>query len=578
MTSREWSSASFPETIRGRRGWSRASRGLAPFREPWSSRSKGAHRIVRSEGGLPVSTVAAPSPGGTLSGTSLEDVAQDVGLDFVNGAFRFGISNDTTAMMGGGLCWLDYDSDGWLDLFVVNAYALADMTAWEARGGLPRSALYRNEQGKFTDVSALTGADLPLRGSGCVAADFDLDGHTDLYVTTAGYNVPTDGYDALLWNNGEGSFTEGARAAGINLPGWHAGAAVGDVNDDGLPDLFVSGYTDVNWPIPSSASGFPTNHHAVRDLLYLNRGAGANGRPTFREVGKIAGLEDKRLGHGLGAVFTDFDRDGRLDLYVANDGDPNQLYRNIPNSGGLGFRLAEVARREAVDDPNAGMGVAAADFSQDGRPDLLVTNSRGQLHAAYRSRSPAGRSPSFADARSDLAAVLGTRSTGWGASWADLDLDGDLDLILANGAIPVLDLKKNAQGIQALEQLRGGTGPDFALVSKARLPSARVNGRGLAAADYDNDGDLDVAVNSIGGKLMLLRNDGGKERGHWLSVQFGSFAPGAVVEAELADGRKLVREVLAGSSYLSSEDPRMHFGLGDATTVKELRVRFPTAA
>ena len=211
-------------------------------------------------------------------------MAADVGLDFRHGAFRFGMSFDSTAMMGGGLCWLDYDRDGWLDLFVVNSYAQADASAWEARGGLPRSALYRNVRGRFEDVSAAAGADLPLRGNGCVAADFDLDGNTDLYVTTAGYNVATDGYDALLWNDGDGSFTEGAQAAGINAMGWHAGAAVGDVDGDGLPDLFVSGYTDPNWPIPASAAGFPTNHHAERDLLYLNQGRGENGRPTFREV------------------------------------------------------------------------------------------------------------------------------------------------------------------------------------------------------------------------------------------------------------------------------------------------------
>ncbi len=245
----------------------------------------------------------APVAGGALGGVSLEDVAAEVGLDFRHGAFRFGMSSDTTAMMGGGLCWLDYDSDGWLDLFVVNSYAQADMTAWEAKGGLPRSALYRNVQGTFDGRERRAGADLPLRGNGCVAADFDLDGHTDIYVTTAGYNVPTDGYDALLWNDGDGSFTEGARAAGINAPGWHAGAAVGDVNGDGLPDLFVSGYTDVNWPIPASASGFPTNHHAVRDLLYLNQGADENGRPTFREVGQTAGIEEQaaraRPGRGV---------------------------------------------------------------------------------------------------------------------------------------------------------------------------------------------------------------------------------------------------------------------------------------
>ena len=155
---------------------------------------RGRYRIVRSEGGVPIATAAAPArPDGTLSGTSLEDVAREVGLDFRHGAFRFGMSTDTTAMMGGGLCWLDYDEDGWLDLFVVNSYADVDIVPSEANGGLPRSALFHNVGGRFEDVSARSGADLPLRGNGCVAADFNLDGHTDLYVTSAGYNVPTDG-------------------------------------------------------------------------------------------------------------------------------------------------------------------------------------------------------------------------------------------------------------------------------------------------------------------------------------------------------------------------------------------------
>ncbi|HEU0247907.1 MAG TPA: FG-GAP-like repeat-containing protein [Gaiellaceae bacterium] len=541
---------------------------------------RGRYRIVRSQGG--VATIAnAPSTGPVggqvLGGVSLEDVAAHVGLSFRHGAFRFGMSNDTTAMMGGGVCWLDYDSDGWLDLFVVNSYAQTDILDWEAKGGLPRSALFRNVGGRFEDVSRHSGADLPLRGNGCVAADFNLDGSTDLYVTSAGYNVPTDGYDALLWNDGDGSFTEGAREAGIKGIGWHAGAAVGDVNGDRLPDLFVAGYTDPNLPVASSSSGFPTNHHAVRDLLYLNQGAGKNGRSTFREVGRLVGIEDKRIGHGLGAVLVDYDLDGRLDLYVANDADPNQLYRNIPHSGSVGFRFAEIAKREAIDDPNAGMGIAAADFSHDGRTDLFVTNSRGQLHAAYLSRR-SGTRPSFADVRPDLAAVLGTRSTGWGASWVDVDLDGDLDLVVANGAIPIVDLVENAQRVRVVENVAREPGtaqfaPADAAAGLGR--TRRVNGRGLAAADFDNDGDVDLAINSIGGRLMLLRNDASAKRGHWLEVRLGAFAPGAVVTVVLADGRRLVRHILAGSSYLSSEDPRVHFGLGSATKVKELRVRFP---
>jgi hypothetical protein len=542
---------------------------------------KGRYLIVGSRGKTPDGLIApvveaSPSraPGSALSGVHLEDVATQVGLDFRQGAFRFRTSRDPIAMMGGGLCWIDYDGDGWLDLFVVNSYSIElDVATWKKQGGLPRSALFHNEKGKFVDVSRGSGADVSLRGNGCVAADLDRDGHTDLYVTAAGE-------DALLWNKGDGTFVEGARAAGIDTYGWHAGSAVGDVNGDGRLDLFVTGYADLNAPVASGGS-FPANYAGVRDRLYLNIGSDTKGHAKFREVGLEAGIEKARVDHGLGVVFTDVDGDGRVDLYVANDLDPNRLYVNVPWRGGaqadpagLGFRLEERGRGEGVADPNAGMGVASADYNADGRPDLFVTNSHRQLHAVYRNASPGTSRRSFADARPSFATAFDTRFASWGVSWVDLDLDGNLDLVLANGAIPVKDLSMDAEPIQVLENLathgRAGHVEDVS-GSVGLGDGLRVIGRGLAAADYDNDGDMDIAINSIGGPLVLLRNTGA--RGHWLEVELGRFAPGAKVTAVLADGRRLVRELHAGSSYLSSEDPRVHFGLGDAAMVKVLLIQ-----
>jgi hypothetical protein len=505
---------------------------------------------------------AAPALAATRASFRLTDVATSVGLEFRHGAFRSGISGDPTGMMGGGVCWLDYDGDGWLDLYAVNGYAESDIPNVGSGRGLPLSRLYRNVKGRFQDVTAASGAGLAVRGSGCVAADLDGNGATDLLVTTAGYDAGRDAYDALLWNDGDGTFTEGAWAAGMRAHGWHAGAAVADVNGDGRQDVFVSGYTDVNAELPGSQAGFPADHAAMRDLLYLN--VGGERYPRFREVGRLAGLEPDGLDHGLGASFLDVDRDGRLDLVVANDLDPNRLYLNVRCTAcPLGFRLVERGGAERVADANAGMGVAAGDYSGDGSEDLFVTNSRGQLLAVHRSRP----GKPFADARPDFAPALGERSTGWGATLLDLDLDGRLELAVANGRIPVTSLERDAERLQVVTTARGG----------ARLLDvgdvAPRNGRGLAAADYDNDGDLDLAVGTIGGRLQLLRNDGA--RGHWLEVALPRFAPGTRVTVVLPGGRRLTRISRAGSSYLSSEDPRLHFGLGDATRVRELLVRYP---
>jgi hypothetical protein len=440
-------------------------------------------------------------------------------------------------MMGGGVCWLDYNGDGWQDLFAVNSYASADAPRWKS---LPTSELFENVHGVFVNVSQKTHANLTAQGDGCVAADLNGDGRTDLVVTT------TSGVD-VLWNHG-GTFSEQT----LRASGWYTGAAVADVNGDGRPDLFVAGYSVPNQPVPNSLAGFPTNLYGVRDLLFLNEGTG-----VFREVGVQAGLEAASFRHGLGTQFVDANNDGRPDLYVANDEDPNQLYVNVPWPGGaaadpsgLGFRFEDRGSAEGVADPFAGMGIASTNSS------IFVTNSRGEPSAAF-TRS----GTSFANARPSFDHALGVGFAGWGASWVDVKNSGNPDLVLAAGAIPVKNLAKDAEPVQVLAPARDGYG------NAKDIASLSLNGRGLAAADVDNNGQMQIAINTIGGKLALLRPSG--TRGHWLDVSLSRFAPGAVVTA---DG--VSHQVQAGSSYLSSEDPRVHFGLGAKTIVRTLTVRY----
>ncbi len=508
------------------------------------------------------------TPGAPLA---FRDVAADLGLDFRHGAYRWDTGPDVGAMLGGGLCWLDVEGDGWMDLFVVNSYSRGDATRWEDEGGLPTARLFHNDGGTFTDVTDGSGAGVAIRGNGCVAADLDDDGRTDLYVTGSDRAV-------LLWNEGGGRFVDGTEAAGVEAFGWHAGAAVGDVNRDGRQDLFVAGYTDLNAPDPEATLGFPNTYGGVRDLLYLNDGPGGGGRPSFREVGRDAGLEAVAYEYGLGATFSDLDADGDLDLYVANDTEPNRLYDNVAWPGGaaadpvgLGFRFEELAGRAGVADPGAGMGVAVGDDTADGYADLFVANARDQGHAVYRGQPSDLVSPSFEDVREDLGVEL-SGSTGWGVSWSDFDLDTDLDLLLVNGQIPVRDLSADAEPVWLFVN-RTAEGQAGYEEANGLVGAPAVVGRGAATADFDNDGDLDVAVNSIGGPLLLLENTGGT--GTWLGVDVRRPVPGTRVHATLPDGKTLTREIDAGGSYLSTNDPRAWFGLGDATAVAELTVTWP---
>ena len=490
------------------------------------------------------------------------NVAEAEGLDFQHGVFHTGLYEDPVAMMGAGLCWLDYDKDGWLDLYLVNSFAQAENAYWRAAGHWPQNSLFRNKRGQFEAVGQESGTNLSMRGNGCVAADFDLDGWTDIYVTA-------DGPNALLWNNGDGTFSEGAMAANAAAPEWNSAAVVGDVNGDGWPDLFVASYINLENKIPNPSGAFPQDFYGLADHLYL----GGEGR-QFVEVTAVAGLV--REERGLGALLTDVDNDGDLDLYIANDGHRNRLYENQPAANALGFHFVDLSDSADAGDAGSGMGVAGGDYDGDGYLDLFVTNWEPELNALYRNRTEEQGEINFVYSTFRIGFQgLGRDMTGWGTHWADFDQDGDEDLLFVNGRVPVTNFETDPELIRLFgNQLVEGQPGQLRQWTEARglETVGPLLARGSAVADFDNDGDLDVAINTIAGKPALLRND--FPAGNWLMVELSGFWPGTVVEVVLPDGRSLIREGHVGSSYLASEDPRLHFGVGGVMQV-DVVVRWP---
>lgn len=481
------------------------------------------------------------------------DVAGDVGLDVSHSAFRWEVTMDPVAMMGAGVCWLDVDNDGWLDLFVTDTWSDGEWGRWQERDELPTTRLFRNTGEEFVDATDALGAGIAARGNGCVAADLDGDGFTDLYVTTERQNL-------LLWNQGGTGFVEGAAAAGVEAYGWTAGVAAGDIDSDGLIDLVVTGYADLNRPVTDAQTGFPNTFEPIADWVFLNRGE--TGRPTFSAVD--AGLEPDGLEYGLGVVLTDFDADGDLDLHVANDTQPNRLYRNESVPGQP--RFVDISADSGADDPNSGMGIATSDVDDDLLPDLVVTNLAGQGHVALRSESDAAFSAAFEAVRQ-----VGMEATGWGTSFGDFDNDGDVDLLIASGAIPIVGLDESSEQLTYVSN-EGGVFVDATTAVGIDALAPR-NGRSVAVADYDNDGDLDAVVSAIGQPLMLLQNR--LVGGDWLIVDPGSPVPGMRVQVLLESGRTIQRVHHVGSSWLSSEDPRVHIGLGKHDVVSAVWVWAP---
>jgi enediyne biosynthesis protein E4 len=521
-----------------------------------------------------------PSPETPAPATSprvaFVDRASQAGLDFVhdNGmSGRFYIAEVTA----GGCGLLDYDGDGDLDVYLVQGGSLGppeDGTAPEpARDRLYRNDLTTGPDGEpllsFTDVTETSGLRAEHYGMGVAVGDYDGDGDRDLYVTNLGPNQ--------LWrNDGDGTFTDVTAAAGAGDDRWSVPATFFDADGDGDLDLFVGNYLDFTWRNHKtclSVTGAvdycgPSAYRPLPDRLLRNRGDG-----TFTDATADAGLQ-AAYGPALGNVATDLDGDGRLDLYVANDGEPNQMWIRQPDGTFIDRSLLAGTAVNADGVPEASMGVLAADFDGDSRDDLFMTHITGETHTFYRNQGEA----LFRD--SSIATGLSAPSkamTGFGTAALDFDNDGRLDIFVANGAVRTIEEQARrklpyplAQPDQLFRNVSGegaASGARFEDVSAAQgeALSRPAVSRGVAVGDVDNDGDPDLLVLDSNGPVRLLLDQVGQDA-PWLGIRLVDGATADALGARagllLTDGGSLWRRVAADGSFASANDPRLLFGLG----------------
>ena len=553
-------------------------------KEPVQSQQSGvstgvAHAPVKDALSRPITA------GGFVDGAPvvLTDVTHAAGLDKFH--HRSGDPEKRTILEtpGSGVALLDYDNDGWLDIYLVNGSTFPALKGKEAP---PRAMLlHNNHDGTFTDVTDKAGVTNERWGFGVAVADYDNDGWSDIYVTNFGKN-------RLYHNNHDGTFTDVAEKASVTLGGWSTGATWGDYDHDGLLDLFVPGYAkfDPDNPPISGHGGLPPGFCQFRgvevmcgprglpgehDHLFHNNGDG-----TFTDVSAMAGVSDPKGYYGFASVFVDVDDDGWVDLAVANDSVPKYLYRNKHDgtfediSYLSGFALNDDGREQAA------MGIAVGDYNHDGRVDFYITNFSDDYNTLYRNDGDA----SFSDVSSRAGiANLTIPFLGWGTGFLDYDNDGWLDLFVANGHVyPGVDnhdwgttwaqrplLLHNLNGTKFAE-VPPATGSGLAVVKSAR---------GAAFGDLFNDGHIDVVTNNMDSTPTLLRNV--VENGnHWVTFKLvgSGKSPHDAIGAKIfltAGGFRQRADVFSGGSYASSSDQRLHFGLGSAKKVDKVEIHWP---
>src|SRR6266446_4038033 len=550
--------------------------------KPSGMSTGGAHAPVKDRKSRPITA------GGFVDGAPVVflDITKQSGLDKFH--HRSGSPEKSTILdaPGSGVALIDYDNDGWLDIYLLNGSTAAAMRGKEAP---PRAMLFHNNHdGTFTDVTNKAGVSNDRWGFGVAVADYDNDGWPDIYVANYGKN-------RLYHNNHDGTFTDVAEKAGVALGGWSTGPTWGDYDRDGLPDLFVPGYVkhDLDHPILAGKNGVPEGACQYRgvnvfcgpvgllgesDHLFHNNGDG-----TFTDASVKAGVADREGRYGFASVFVDLDDDGWLDLVVANDSTPNYLYRNRRDgtfedvSYLSGFAVNEEGRAQAS------MGIGVGDYNRDGKLDLFITTFSDDYKTLYRNDGDTN----FTDV--SFRAGLGNPTIpflAWGCGFLDFDNAGLLDIFIANGHVyPIADRTEWgttwAERPQLFRNLDGAKFQEVPPATGSGLADV-IPARGAAFADLFNDGHVDVVINNIDSTPTLLRNVV-KTDNHWITIKLvgGPKSPRDAIGARVfltAGGVRQRADVFSGGSYASSSDPRVHFGLGAVTKIDKLEIHWPSGA
>jgi hypothetical protein len=507
----------------------------------------------------------------------LEDITAKTGITFKHTsdpAKRYIVES-----MSGGVILLDYDRDGWPDIYFTNAPTVE----MAIKGQKSLGVLYHNNHdGTFTDVTAKSGLSTPCFAMGGAIGDYNNDGWPDLYVTCLGGNI-------LYRNNGDGTFTDVTAKAGVADGRWSTGAAFGDYDGDGFVDLMVTNYVDFHLDdLPGFGSApfckyrgidvqcGPRGLRGAEDSLFHNNGDG-----TFTEVSKAAGVSDPNRYYGLGVIWADFNNTGRPDIYIANDSTPKYLYKNEGNGK---FKDIGLESGTAVSDDGseqASMGIAVGDYNHTGRPSLYVTNFSDENDLLYKNEGDWNFQEVSYAARVALPSLPWVK---WGTAFVDMDNDGWLDLLTVTGHVyPQVDSLPSGGGYREPKMFhlnqKDGTFCDASDLAGKALMERHVS-RGLAVGDLFNDGNMDVVVGDLDGGPMILRNQGVPGR-HWVSLELtgGPKSNRLALNARItlvSGGVTQTDEVHSGGSYLSQNDLRIHFGLAGATKIDRVEIHWPS--